>query len=101
MVINKGDKISTTWTVPIPYLYGRVETPTIMGFSVEAQAKYIDVGTAYYHDYQGAVKYHLPTPIIDLSVTVGYKTQDIYGEDGDDASQLKFEGAYAEVGARW
>ena len=101
MVINKGDKISTTWTVPIPYLYGRVETPTIMGFSVEAQAKYVDVGTAYYHDYQGAVKYHLPTPIIDLSVTVGYKTQDIYGEDGDDASQLKFEGAYAEVGARW
>ena len=96
-----GSNSSTTWTVPIPYLYARVETPTIMGFSVEAQAKYIDVDTAHYYDYQGAIKYHLPTPVIDISLTAGLKTQEIYGEDGSDSSMIKFEGAYAELGARW
>jgi len=92
---------STSWTVPIPYLYGRVETPTLLGFSVEAQAKYVDVTDAYYHDYQAALKYHLPTPIIDVSLTVGYKQQEIYGKDGDNETDMKFEGAYAELGARW
>ena len=96
-----GVKNSASFTAPIPYLYGRVESPTFMGFSFEAQAKYLDVSEAFYHDYQGAVKYHLPTPIIDISITAGYKTQEIYAEDGDDVTDMKFSGAYAELGARW
>jgi len=100
MVVN-GTSSSTSWTVPIPYLYARLETPTILGFSLEAQGKYIDVDTAYYHDYQGALKYHFINTILDLSLAVGYKYQDIYGEDGDSATDLKFEGAYAELGVRW
>jgi len=101
VVIDKTNKTTTTWTAPIPYLYGRLATPTIGGFSVEAQAKYIDVGTAYYHDYQGAVKYHLPIPVIDVTLSAGFKTQEIYGEDGDNSTLIKFKGGYAEVGARW
>jgi outer membrane protein len=100
MVVN-GESSSTSWTVPIPYLYARLETPTILGFSLEAQGKYIDVDTAYYHDYQGALKYHFINTILDLSLAVGYKYQDIYGEDGDNTTDLKFEGAYAELGVRW
>ena len=92
---------SVSWTAPIPYLYGRVETPTIMGFSAEAQGKYIDVDTAHYYDYQGAIKYHLPIPVVDITLSAGYKTQEIYGEDGDNKSLIKFDGAYLEVGARW
>jgi len=100
-VINKGDKNTANWTVPIPYLYGRVETPTLLGFSLEAQGKYVDVTDAYYHDYQGAIKYHLPIPVIDFTISAGYKTQEIYGKDGDNETKMKFEGAYAELGARW
>jgi outer membrane protein len=92
---------SASWIAPIPYLYARVETPTIMGFSVEAQGKYLDVSSAYYHDYQGALKYHFIDTVLDMSVSLGYKKQDIYAEDGDDTTQLKFEGAYAELGVRW
>jgi outer membrane protein len=92
---------SVSWTAPIPYLYGRVETPTIMGFSAEAQGKYIDVDTAHYYDYQGGVKLHLPLAFLDMTIGAGYKYQEIYGEDGDDATMLKFEGYYAEVGAKW
>jgi outer membrane protein len=100
-LVNKTDKNTANWTVPIPYLYGRVETPTLLGFSVEAQGKYVDVTDAYYHDYQGAIKYHLPIPVIDFTLSAGYKTQEIYGKDGDNETKMKFEGAYAELGARW
>jgi outer membrane protein len=92
---------TASWVAPIPYLYARLETPTILGFSLEAQGKYIDVSSAYYHDYQGALKYHFINTILDLSLAVGYKYQDIYGEDGDNTTDLKFEGAYAELGVRW
>jgi outer membrane protein len=91
----------TSWIALIPYLYARVETPTILGFSAEAQGKYLDVGSAYYHDYQGALKYHIVNTILDVSLALGYKYQDIYGEDGDNVTNLKFEGAYAELGVRW
>jgi len=92
---------SATWIVPIPYLYARVETPKIMGISIEGEGKFLDVGDAFYHDYQAGVKYHIGTPLIDLSITGGYKYQEIYGEDGDNETDMKFEGAYVEVGARW
>jgi outer membrane protein len=95
------DTTTTNWTVPVPYLYARGETPTILGFSVEAQAKYLDIGDAFYHDYQGAIKYHLPSPIIDVTISAGYRSQEIYGEDGDNTTDLKYEGGYLEVGARW
>jgi len=91
----------TTWVAPIPYLYARGETPTIFGFSAEAQVKYLDIGTAFYHDYQADVKYHLPFPILDLTLSAGYKTQEIYAEDGDNTTDIKFDGGFLEVGARW
>jgi outer membrane protein len=100
-VVINGEKSIGNWTVPIPYLYGRVETPTLLGFSIEAQGKYVDVTDAFYHDYQGAIKYHLPIPIIDFTLSAGYKTQEIYGKDGDNETDMKFEGAYLELGARW
>jgi len=100
MVIN-GVYSSSDWNVPIPYLYGRVESPTFFGFSIEAQGKYLDVTDAFYHDYQGDIKYHLPFPVIDFSISAGYKSQEIYGKDGDDETDMKFEGAYVELGARW
>jgi len=101
ILVNNSDRYISNWTVPVPYLYGRVETPTLWGISVEAQAKYLEVSTAFYHDYQAGIKYHLPTPVVDVYFSTGYKQQEIYGKDGDDETDIKFSGAYAEVGAKW
>ena len=92
---------SEDWTVPLPFIYARVETMNIAGFSVEAQGKYLNVSVGHYYDYQGAIKYHLPLPLIDISASIGYKKQDIYGEDGDNSTKIKFDGGFAELGVKW
>jgi len=93
-------KESKDWLVPLPYLYGRVETMNIGGFSVEAQIKYFNISKGHYYDYQGALKYHLFLPV-DISASIGYKKQDIYGEDGDNSTKIKFEGGFVELGVKW
>ena len=92
---------SATWVVPLPYLYARAETTPFFGISVEAQAKYLNVSVGHYYDYQGAIKYHLPLPILDISIAAGYKSQDILGRDGGDETRIKFRGAFAELGIKW
>jgi len=89
------------WTTPLPYLYARVESMKIFGFAVEAQLKGIQAGDNYYKDYDGGIKYYVPFPILDISAKIGYKKQDIQGVDGDNKTQIKFEGAYAEVAVKW
>jgi len=92
---------SAHWTAPLPYLYARAETTPVFGFSVEAQAKYLNVSIGHYYDYQGALKYHLPLPILDVSLALGYRAQDILGQDGDDETNIKFDGGFAELGVKW
>jgi len=92
---------SSSFTAPLPYLYARAESTPVFGLSIEAQAKYLKVSIGHYYDYQGAVKYHLPLPILDISLALGYKLQDIYGEDGDNSTEMKFKGGYAELGVKW
>jgi len=92
---------SSDWTVPFPYLYARAETTPFFGLSLEAEAKYLNVSFGHYYDYQGALKYHLPLPILDVSLAVGYKSQDIYGKDGDNETSIKFKGGFAELGVKW
>ncbi len=99
LTTNQTTKAS--WTQPIPYLYARLETMQIFGISAEGEAKYLDIGSAYYHDYQAALKYHFPTPVIDTTISVGYRYQDIYAEDGSDETELKFDGGFAELGLKW
>jgi outer membrane protein len=92
---------SASWMVPLPYLYARAETTPVFGLSVEAQAKYLNVAVGHYYDYQGAIKYHLPLPIFDISLAAGYKSQDILGKNGGDETNLKFKGGFAELGIKW
>jgi len=89
------------WTAPLPYLYARAESMKIFGFAVEAQLKGIQAGDNYYKDYDGGIKYYAPFPILDISAKIGYKKQDIQGVDGDNKTNIKFEGAYAEVAVKW
>jgi len=99
--ITTSKTASADWTVPFPYLYARAETTPFFGFSVEAEAKYLNVSFGHYYDYQGSVKYHLPLPLLDISLAVGYKSQDILGKDGGDETNIKFEGGFAELGVKW
>jgi outer membrane protein len=93
---------SATAIAPIPYLYARAETMHILGFSVEAQGKYLNISShGHYYDYSGALKYHLPLPVIDISASLGYRYQDILGKDGDNETQLQFKGAFAEIGVKF
>jgi outer membrane protein len=92
---------SGSFTAPLPYLYARAESTPVFGLSVEAQAKYLNVSIGHYYDYQGAIKYHLPLPILDVSLSVGYKSQDIFGKDGDNETAMKFKGGFAELGVKW
>jgi len=87
--------------IPLPYLYARAETMHLLGFSAEAQAKYLKVGFGHYYDYQGAVKYHLPLPVLDISASLGYRYQDILGKDGGDETKLQYKGVFAEVGVKF
>jgi outer membrane protein len=93
---------SASTVTPIPYLYARAETMQFLGFSIEAEGKYLNVsGTGHYYDYSSALKYHLPLPVLDISASAGYRYQDILGEDGDNETKLQFKGAFAEVGVKF
>ena len=87
--------------VPIPYLYASVETMKVANFSLSATAKYLHVSFAHYYDYTGAIKYHLPIPMLDITASVGYRYQDIVGKDGGDETKIQFQGAFAEIGAKF
>jgi len=92
---------STNVWVPIPYLYASVETMKVANFSLSATAKYLHVSFAHYYDYTGAIKYHLPIPMLDITASIGYRYQDIVGKDGGDETKIQFQGAFAEIGAKF
>jgi len=96
-----GDTSSSRVIAPIPYLYARAESMHIAGFSIEASGKYLSASLGHYYDYQGAIKYHLPLPLLDISASLGYRSQDMLAKDGGDETKLKFEGAFAEVGVKF
>jgi len=100
--LSTNETSSASFTAPLPYLYASVESMSLFGFSANASAKYLNVSSkGHYYDYQGAIKYHFPTPIIDASISIGYKSQDILGKDGDDETNIKFKGAFAQLGVKW
>lgn len=101
--VTTADGTSTTdWSVVLPYLYARMESMSLFGISVEGSARYIsDGGDNYYEDFNGGVKYHLPLPILDISLKAGYRHQEVQGVDGDDKTIMKFDGAFAEVGVKF
>jgi outer membrane protein len=101
-VKTSTDTYSASAIAPIPYLYARAETMQLFGFSIEAQGKYLNVSSkGHYYDYTGALKYHLPFPVLDISASLGYRYQDILGKDGDDETKLQFKGAFAELGVKF
>ncbi|NPA54884.1 MAG: TIGR04219 family outer membrane beta-barrel protein [Epsilonproteobacteria bacterium] len=93
---------SASFTTPIAYLYANVDSMTLFGMSASAQVKYLNISSlGHYYDYDFNVQYHLSTVIIDATISVGYRYQDILAKDGDDETNLKFNGGYAQIGLKW
>ena len=94
--------VDSDWDVVLPYLYGHLESMQIGGFSVLADAKYAKISTAHHYDYTGAVKYTIDVPgPINPFIKAGYRYKEVYAEDGDDKTLLKYKGAFLEVGAKF
>ncbi len=94
--------INKDWSVILPYLYGHVESMHIFGFSVLANVKWAKLGDNHHYDYSGALKYTIDIlGPVNPFVKVGYRYKDAYGKDGDNETQIKYKGAFLEIGARF
>ncbi len=89
------------WVAPLPYIYARAETMKLFCFAIEAQVKDFEYKNNHYRDYDAGIKYFAPIPVFDVSAKLGYKKQDIQGVDGDNKTNIIFEGAYAELAVKW
>jgi outer membrane protein len=94
--------VDSDWDVILPYLYGHVETMHIAGFSAIADVKYAKLGDNHHYDYTGAVKYTIDIPgPVNPFIKAGYRYKDAYGVDGDNETQIKYKGAFLEIGAKF
>jgi outer membrane protein len=95
--ISSGKSIT-----PIPYLYAKTGSIQILGCTIEAEGKYLNIpNKGHYYDYSAKLNYHLPFILLDTSASIGYRYQDILGKDGDDETKLQFKGAFAEIGVKF
>ena len=94
--------VDDSFTIPLPYLYGHLESMEVFGFSLLADVKWAKAGDNHHYDYLGAVKYtfDIPGPINPF-IKVGYRYKDVFGVDGDNETKIKYKGAFAEIGARF
>ena len=94
--------VDESFTVVLPYLYGRLESMKIFGFSILGYAKWAKAGDNHHYDYLGAIKYTIDIPgPINPFIKVGYRYKEAYGVDGDNTTKLKYKGAFAEIGAKF
>ncbi len=94
--------INQNFTVVLPYLYGRIETMQIFGFSILGSAKWAKAGDDHHYDYLGAIKYTIDVPgPINPFIKVGYRYKEAYGVDGDNTTKLQYKGVFAEIGAKF
>jgi outer membrane protein len=91
--------IDRTFVIPLPYLYGRVESMKFYGVSFVGMGKFASFNDNHHYDFMGAVKYTMDLPgFADPYIEVGYRYKDIKGVKSDNETILKTEGIFAEVG---
>ena len=97
---NNGQRrvIDRKFYIPLPYLYGGIETMKFFGFSAVGTAKYAKWGDSYHWDLDGGIKYTFNLPGFGTgAVKGGYRIKDIKWVKGNDSSHIKFSGPYAEI----
>ena len=100
---NQTYVVNSSGSVVLPYLYGRLESMQIHGFSVLANAKVAKLGDKHHYDLFGALKYTVDIPgPVNPFIKVGYKYKEAYYEDeNDNITTLSFSGAFLEIGAKF
>jgi len=99
---KKQTWVDNSWSVILPYLYAHVETMHLFGFSVLANVKYAKMGDNHHYDYTGALKYTIDIlGPVNPFIKVGYRYKDAQGKDGDNITQIKYKGIFAEIGAKF
>jgi outer membrane protein len=94
--------VDNDWAIPLPYLYGHIETMQLFGLSFLGNVKWAEMGDSHHYDYSGAVKYTIDiVGPVNPFIKVGYRYKDLKGTDGDTTTVLKYQGAYAEIGAKF
>ena len=94
--------VDESWTVPLPYLYGGIETMKFYGFSFNANVKLAKISDAHHYDCQGSLKYTIDIlGPVNPFLKVGYRYKELSAEDKDDKMVLKYKGAFLEIGAKF
>jgi outer membrane protein len=94
--------VDSSWSVVLPYLYANVETMKFFGFSLLGYVKWAKAGSDHHYEYLGALKYTIDVPgPVNPFVKVGYKYKDAYGTSGEYITDLKYQGAFLEIGAKF
>jgi len=94
--------VDESWIVPLPYLYGSIETMKFFGFSFNVNAKYAKISSAHHYDYQGSLKYTIDiVGPVNPFVKIGYRNKELYAKDGGNEMLLKYKGAFVEIGAKF
>ncbi len=100
---NTTDKnvVNSTWSVALPYIYGRMETMSVGGFSVIGSAKWAKSGNNHHYDFLAALKYTIDIPgPVNPFIKVGYKFKEAQA-DKDGITKLNYRGAFLEGGLKF
>jgi outer membrane protein len=101
-LVKKHVVIDEDWIAPLPYLYANIETMSLFGFSALGYVKWAKAGDNHHYEYLGALKYTIDIfGPVNPFIKVGYKYKEAYGVDGDNETKLKYEGVFAEIGAKF
>jgi len=94
--------VDEDWIVPLPYLYGSIETMKFFGFSFDANVKYLKISNVNHYDYQGSLKYTIDIlGPVNPFLKIGYRYKELSGKDKNDKIVLKYEGAFLEIGGKF
>ncbi|QCT93692.1 TIGR04219 family outer membrane beta-barrel protein [Caminibacter mediatlanticus TB-2] len=100
--VNKRYAVNYSGSIPLPYVYGNIETMKFFNFSLIGNAKIAKLGDNHHYDYLGALKYTIDIPgPINPFIKVGYKYKELFYKDGTDETKLSFKGAFAELGVKF
>ena len=99
---HKKTHINEDFKVLLPYVYAHLESMSLFGFSVLGNVKWAKAGDNHHYDYTGAIKYTIDIlGPVNPFIKVGYRYKDAQGKDGDNITQIKYKGVFAEIGAKF
>jgi len=100
---ESSTEASGSWSVPLPYLYGGIETTKFSGFSFNANVKLSKVSKAHHYDYQFGLSYTIDNMFSSINpfIKLGYRYKEVYVKDENTEVVLKYQGTFLEIGGKF